>query len=512
MAGHLSIEVMNGYARRALPPLDLLAADDHLEACGVCRERISDDAGLKEAIRSLLQVLQPDEAQETGHLSYEQLESHAEGGLGRAEKEIVDAHLGWCDLCAAEARDFAAFARLARVAIASGAGSQAPSAEKKPAANGKPPEIARVATRVAATEPIRQETRSVAPQPAEEREPEPEPEPARGFPRSALLLAISFGLVAAVAAVWLVPAMLRKQVGELNAQVETLRKTNEALALQAEETQSLRAELERVRAEAAQEPGPTEPATAAASSAEAPTAAEAPTSAVTLIDRRGQVGLDANGDLIGLDGLPVGAGRAIAAAIRSHQAGAPSGLADLSQPATGPAQDDAAGAVAPPLSPVATIVWDARPTFSWKSQPDAAGYTVALFDDGLNPIARSETLRRTSWRPSRPLKRGAVYAWQVIVRGRQDEGPSPTPPAPTARFQVLGAAESASLERLVRDSGGSHLAAGVLLARAGCILDARGELQELLRKNPDSPVARDLLQSLPASGHDEDQGAQQPAR
>jgi hypothetical protein len=511
MAGHLSIEVMNGYARRALPPLDLLAADDHLEACGVCRERISDDAGLKEAIRSLLQALQPDEAQEAGHLSYEQLETHAEGGLSRAEKEIVDAHLGWCELCAAEARDFAAFARLARIAIASGAASQAASVGRKPTEDRRPPEIARIA-RVAVPQAVREETRSAAPEPTGEREPEPEPEPARRSTRSALLIALCLGLVAAVAAAWLVPAMLRRQVGELNAQVEALRKTNEALALQAGETESLRAELEKVRAEAAEVPGPAEPAAATAPAAEASTAAEAPTSAVTLIDRRGQVGLDANGDLIGLDGLPVGAGRAIAAAIRSHQAGAPSGLPDLSQPATAPAQEDAAGAIARPLSPVATIVWDTRPTFSWQAQPGAVGYTVALFDDGLNPIARGEALRRTTWRPSRPLKRGAVYAWQVIVRGRQDEGPSATPPAPTARFQVLGAAESTSLERLVRDSGGSHLAAGVLLARAGCIVDARGQFQELIRKNPDSPVARDLLQSLPAAGPEPEPGGQSPSR
>lgn len=498
MAGHLSVEVMNGYARRALPPLDLLAADDHLEACGVCRERISDDAGLKEAIRSLQQVLQPDESQEAGHLSYEQLETHAEGSLGRAEREIVDAHLGWCDLCAAEARDFAAFARLARIAIATGAGSQAQRVERRPPADGRPPESARALTNAVAPEAVREVARSSTPEVAEERE--PESEPARRFPQPALLLTLSLGLVAAVAAAWLVPAMLRKQVGDLNAQVEALRKTNEALALQAEETESLRSELEKVRADAAEDPGPAAPA------------AEAPTSAITLIDRRGPVGLDANGDLIGLDGLPVSAGRAIAAAIRSRQAGTPPELGDLSQPATAPAQEEAAGTVARPVSPVTTIVRDARPTFSWLAQPGAAGYTVALFDEGFNPIARSETLRRTSWRPSRPLKRGAVYAWQVIVRRGQDEAPSPSPTAPAARFQVLGAAGSAALERLVRDAGGSHLAAGVLLARAGCVVDARSEFQELLRKNPDSPVARDLLQSLPSDGHEEEPRAPEPAR
>jgi len=491
MSGHLTGEAMNGYARRALAPGELLAADDHLEACAPCRERISDQAGLKEAIQSLQQALQPAAGPDVGHLTYEQLETHAEGILGRAEREIIDAHLGWCGLCAAEARDFAAFTRLARAAIGAGPGGHAADGDKRPAAVTR-----RAAPVVVAPRGLDGEHQQPAPARSEAEAAGPEQEVARSFPGLGVLLTLAAaGLIAAVAAAWLVPAMLRRQIGDLTAQVDALRIANEDLSLQADQAEALRAELERVRSESAA-PLPASPETAALDPA-------APAAAVTLTDRQGPVGLDANGDLIGLDTLSVAAGRMIAAALRSGHAETPADLQDLIEAPGAVREETGKEATSLPIAPVATIVRDSRPTFSWQAQPGAASYTVAVYDAGFNPVMRSESLARTSWRPSRPLKRGGLYIWQVVARGGEEEGSPPAPPSPEARFKVLGAAESAALERALRDGGGSHLATGVLLARAGCLDDARKELQDLLRKNPDSPVARDLVKSLASGGRDD---------
>ena len=76
---------------------------------------------------------------------------------------------------------------------------------------------------------------------------------------------------------------------------------------------------------------------------------------------------------------------------------------------------------------------------------------------------------------------------------------------------MIGSVESTALERDLRGAEGSRLAAGVLLARAGCLDDARKELQELVKDNPESPLARDLLKSL-AAGREAEPGRAETAR
>lgn len=89
MTEHLSSDQLDAYRRAALDPVGLLAADDHLASCPPCRAR-------------LLPV----------HLSYEQLESHAEG---RLKDPSAQTHLETCARCLAEAEDLRAFV-LARAA------------------------------------------------------------------------------------------------------------------------------------------------------------------------------------------------------------------------------------------------------------------------------------------------------------------------------------------------------------------------------------------------------------
>jgi hypothetical protein len=75
---------------------------------------------------------------------------------------------------------------------------------------------------------------------------------------------------------------------------------------------------------------------------------------------------------------------------------------------------------------------------------------------------------------------------------------APVPPSPPARFRILEPARRADLERDRAASAGSHLVLGVVFAQAGLLDDAERELRALARENPQSDLARRLLQSVEA--------------
>jgi hypothetical protein len=155
-------------------------------------------------------------------------------------------------------------------------------------------------------------------------------------------------------------------------------------------------------------------------------------------------------------------------------------------------------AAAPELilsSPLATAVLDGRPTFRWSPLPGADSYRVTVFDRDFNPVADSGPLLQTEWEPERPLPAGAVYAWQVKARRGDAELTAPGPGSPQALFRVLATERSAEIER-ARARGGSHLALGILYARAGLLDDAERELSAAVRESPGAEPPRDLLATV----------------
>ena len=124
------------------------------------------------------------------------------------------------------------------------------------------------------------------------------------------------------------------------------------------------------------------------------------------------------------------------------------------------------------------------------------GEPVDIFDDGFNKVASSPPIKGTEWQPHAVLSRGALYRWQVTAVVNGEEVKSPVRPAPDAKFKVLDANAANRLADARAKHSRSHLLLGVLYAEAGLLADAERELGALVKKNPDSAVARRLLEKV----------------
>lgn len=220
---------------------------------------------------------------------------------------------------------------------------------------------------------------------------------------------------------------------------------------------------------------------------------------IALNDGAGKVSLTRQGQLIGLEWLPSSAQTAIKTALAQQKAAPEAALSELGgndgalmsgQPAHG--EFDV-------LEPRGKVVEDARPNFRWRGLAGATSYTVKVFDQNFNLVAQSPALAAGAWRPAKPLARGAIYSWQVTALKDGKEIKAPRPPAPQAEFKVLDAGASAELREARRQEPVSHLALGVLYARAGLLDGAERELSALLQANPQSDVARKLLAGVRAA-------------
>jgi hypothetical protein len=132
----------------------------------------------------------------------------------------------------------------------------------------------------------------------------------------------------------------------------------------------------------------------------------------------------------------------------------------------------------------------------WRPLSGATSYTVTILDPSFSVVATSQPSQATTWTVSRKLERGRIYSWQVAAVKDGKEVISPTAPAPEARFKVLDREKAAELERLEKTHTNSHLALGVLYGQSGLLNDAEREFSALLRENPQSAVAQELLRSV----------------
>ncbi len=218
---------------------------------------------------------------------------------------------------------------------------------------------------------------------------------------------------------------------------------------------------------------------------------------LALSDGGETITLDTQGNVAGLDSLPVSDQQRVKASLATGKVKISKTLEQLRDPAASIMSSLSATAL-PLLTPVGEIVASERPTFRWRPLIGAISYQIIISDPAASyqEVASSPQLKGSHWTVDRPLKRGHVYTWQIIVRTADEELKAPGPEAPAAKFKVLDRATAIKLARAKKGYAGRRLALGLLYAEAGLLDEAERELKALVAANPRSQIAKSLLLDL----------------
>lgn len=446
MTEHLREEQLERFRARELAAGELLSVGGHLAACAECRGRLGVSApqvGARAAqLRASLNAHEP-----TEHLAYEQLAAYADDDLNEIDREVVEAHLGLCARCELEAGELLSLAASMRTAP-----RPAAAAEKRAGF------MASLSSFFG---------------------------PQNFFARRA-----GIGTAAALAVLAIFAAFFLLRTGRSPRPapeiVRTLPTPDAPVGVAIQPTPA----PVPATSPAWQTPSPVEPVKPARQQQDAP-----------VIDDGGQVvTLAADGGVEGLGRLAPEDERAVALALSTGRVEVPAGLEELSRRDGSLMGQTPAGRSFEIEGPAGVVVRAARPAFSWKPVEGADSYVVTVYKAGYEEVARSPRLTANTWTPAQPLARGGLYSWEVAAfGGGQRIAQAPAPPAPEARFRILGERETRRLEATLARHPASHLVRGTAYARAGLLADAEREFQTLLRANPRSRTARLLLNNLKAN-------------
>jgi hypothetical protein len=218
-----------------------------------------------------------------------------------------------------------------------------------------------------------------------------------------------------------------------------------------------------------------------------------------LNDGGGQVTLDREGNLSGIDNLLPVYQQIVKGALTNQRLEKSPLLAGLTRPESsqvrGRENKDRNFST---INPVGILILSDRPTFRWSRLDGATSYVVEVYDNDFNRVAASSQLRDNSWTAPESLTRGKTYTWQVKANKDGQQFISPHPTESVAKFRILDRATADELKQAQRIYAGSHLTLGVLYARYGLLDDAVRELGALQKANPDSAIARRLLANVRA--------------
>lgn len=214
-----------------------------------------------------------------------------------------------------------------------------------------------------------------------------------------------------------------------------------------------------------------------------------------LKDAGGEVTIDRNGRVTGLDEVSENSREYIARAVLSQRIESPEVLRRLSSNQSGLRGNGNEEGEFRLLYPVRRVLTENRPVFRWQSLSGASSYRVYVLDVNGNQAGQSEELPVSvrQWKAPR-LRRGQIFSWLVMALLDGKKVVSPSASAPEMKFAILSTADAQELTRLKKAN--SHLALGVFYARAGLLDEAEREFETLLKLNPDSEVPTKLLQSL----------------
>lgn len=440
---HLSDEDIARYCGRRLPPVEMLAADDHLVLCDSCYARMGAGQGLDDKLLVAGKAFDATTDYEVTHLTYEQMAAMADNRLDDIDREVIESHLELCRRCETELKDLREVSSSLDVSPAEQHVLPTPRAPS-----------------------LRERLISLWRRPAY-RMPAP-----------------AFAALAVVAlAALLIHIPLRRERAELRARVAELEQGNQALKGQAtaaegmqDEVAAMRDENDRLRQ-------------AVESRAEV---------LVALNDGGGRVTLDTDGNLLG-----VRAGlrdeQTIKDALKNGRVSLPPSLRELRGGQSGTLMGDARTGFKL-LTPVGVVIESDQPSLRWSVLEGAASYTVTIYDSSLTEVIASGPLTTTQWAVPTALARGRTYVWQVRAVKDGGEVVAPPPAGSRIKFKVLEQAKVEEVERARRSHAKSHLVMGLVYAEAGLLDEAAREFDALLRNNPQSPIARRLLQNVRSGG------------
>jgi len=417
-----------------LSPEEILAVDDHLAVCVLCRGRFNALSQIKSDGYGVIDLTDSEDKHE---LSYEQIEDYVDG-LSAGESPELEIHIDSCRECKNRVADLL----LVKASISRHLSTTVAGRDPVPDAA----QLTRIASRNSA------------------------------FLKSAVVIAASTMLVILIAVSIYWRAQLESERGRVRLLAEEKRESDRHWGQEISDLKARLGDSRRERQNETLEPGRND-------------------STLSLVDGERTIELK-GGSLTGLGPASPYLSGLVKQALRSATVDTPTleGLKGTEGTLMGGEGDSTTLTLS---SPVGVVVEDDRPVFSWISASVGAIYVVTLARRGSNLSISSPPLRSTQWRCVTPLRRGAVYSWNVkatLSDGR--ELFAPRPPAPEAKFRVLDSFQERELERARRSSPESHLALAVLYGRAGLVTKSRRELELVVAANPDSVLAKRLLDSL----------------
>ena len=221
-----------------------------------------------------------------------------------------------------------------------------------------------------------------------------------------------------------------------------------------------------------------------------------PAATVLLKDNGREIRLDREGSLTGLEGFDGPLQQMVKTALSGERLTKPKALEGLTSRRLQLLGESTGEKTFRLLSPLGKVIIEDRPTLKWQPLPGATGYVVSVFDGNFNRIAQSPPLTKTDWTMGVPLSRGGNFFWEVTATKDGVQLSAPVAPAPRAQFRVLDADNWKALTKLKGQQPVSHLALGLIYARAGILGEAQSEFRQLVKENPDSAAAMRLLQTV----------------
>ena len=228
----------------------------------------------------------------------------------------------------------------------------------------------------------------------------------------------------------------------------------------------------------------------------APVTVTSPSPAViaSLADGAGRIALLGDGTIDGVDVFSPRDAEDVRAVLSGRSIAIPAFLAAMPGAVRG--GRDASAHPLRTIEPFRSAVLSARPRFSWTAVRDARSYRVAVFNADYDEVAGSEALSGTSWTPPNALPAGVDLTWHVVAETGAGEISSAGSDRAEAVFRVLSAKEAAEVEAGEAHYRDSHLLRGLYYSRYGLLHEAGREFRALAEQNPDSPVARTLIDTI----------------